>query len=81
MGAPGYGTIILKLKDGQDIAGILQEETENALKVKVGNQPIQTIAKADVQEREMLPSGMFNMADILDKNQIRDVMAYLMTLK
>lgn len=79
--APGYGTIILKLKDGKEIAGILQEETEDSVLVKVGNNPVQTIAKTDIQEREMLPSGMFNMADILDKQQIRDVMAYLVTLK
>lgn len=79
--APGYGTILLKLKDGKEVAGILEEETEGSVMVKVGSKPVQTIAKADIQEREMLPSGMFNMADILDKQQIRDVMAYLVTLK
>ncbi|WP_170110334.1 HEAT repeat domain-containing protein [Flavilitoribacter nigricans] len=79
--APGYGTILLKLKDGKEVAGILEEETESALKVKVGNDPVRNIAKSEIQEREMLPSGMFNMADILDKNQIRDVMAFLVTLK
>ena len=79
--APGYGTILLKMKDGKEMAGILEEETDNELKVKVGNDPVKTIPKSDIQEQEMLPSGMFNMADILDKQQIRDVMAYLVTLK
>ena len=79
--APGYGTVILKLKDGKEIAGILEEENDTSVKVRVGNDPIQTISKSDIQEREMLPSGMFNMTEILDKEQIRDVMAYLVTLK
>lgn len=79
--APGYGTVILKLKEGKEVAGILQEETADIVKVKIGNDPLLSINKADIQEREMLPSGMFNMTEILDKQQIRDVMAYLMTLQ
>lgn len=79
--APGYGTVILKLKDGKEVVGVLEEETTDAVKVKTGNDPVKTFAKNDIQEKETLPSGMFNMSSVLDKNQIRDVMAFLMTLK
>lgn len=79
--APGYGTVIVKLKSGKEIAGILEEETDEAIKVKVGDEPVQTISKSAIQERETLPSGMFNMGELLTNDQIRDVLAYLLTLK
>lgn len=79
--APGYGTILLKLKDGKEVAGILEEETEADVKVKVGNEPVRSIGKDHIQERELLPSGMLNMGELLDKAQIRDVVAFLAELK
>ena len=79
--APGYGTIILKLKDGQEIAGILTQETDDSITVKVGKEAPQTYSKRNIATKEVLPSGMFNIGDLLTKIQIRDLMAYLGTLK
>ena len=79
--APGYGTVILKLKDNQELAGILMEETTDKLQIKVGGIPVQTITKKDISERENLPSGMFDMSEILSKTEIRDLMAFLVDLK
>jgi len=79
--APGYGTVILKLKDGKELAGILMEETAANLQIKMGDKPIQIIDKNSIQERENLPSGMFDIGEILDKAQIRDLVAFLVELK
>ncbi|MCB0629121.1 MAG: HEAT repeat domain-containing protein [Lewinella sp.] len=79
--APGYGTVILKLKDGQEVVGTLQDETNNELTIKTGNADPRTFKKSEIDERETMPSGMFNMSDFLTKTQIRDVVAFLTTLK
>ncbi len=79
--AEGYGTVILKLKNGEEKAGILMGETKHDLQLKIGNAPIQTFLKKNIQERETLPSGMLNMSKVLNKSQIRDLVAYLVTLK
>lgn len=79
--APGYGTVIIKLKDGKEVVGTLQSEDEGTLTIKTGNEDAKTYQKADISERETMPSGMFNMSEFLTKAQIRDVVAYLTTLK
>ena len=79
--AEGYGTIILNLKNGDELAGILMGETENLIQIKVGKAAVKEILKSKIIEKEVLPSGMFNMGEVLTKMQLRDLMAYLVTLK
>lgn len=79
--APGYGTVNLTLDDGSSLIGVLEEETEETLVVKEGKDAIRTIKKEEIAEKSMLPSGMFNMATVLDKSQIRDLVAFLVTLE
>ncbi|MBX2815756.1 MAG: HEAT repeat domain-containing protein [Saprospiraceae bacterium] len=78
--APGYGTVSLTLHDGTKLAGILMKETEQSLDLKVGND-IQEIARTEIAEREDYPSGMLNMKDLLSKGEIRDLVAFLASLK
>ncbi|GAB5554821.1 MAG: c-type cytochrome [Saprospiraceae bacterium] len=75
--APGYGTSILSLKDGKEVAGILLEETTENIRLKVRKDSLLNILKTDIQAREDLPSGMFNMGEILNQKQIRDLVEYL----
>ena len=78
--APGYGTITLKLKDGEELVGVLMEENKKAVSIKVGDEPVQTIAWSTVEEHQYLPSAMISMRDVLSKSEIRDLMAFLMIL-
>jgi len=39
------------------------------------------IQRSAIKEMEMLPSGMMNMKEALDKSQIRDLIAFLVNLK
>lgn len=79
--APGYGSVILNLKDGEEVVGILMKETEKELQIQTSNQSLKTVLKNRIHKRENLPSGMLNMSGILSKQQIRDLMAFLVELR
>jgi len=79
--SPGYGVATLTLKDGTTTAGIVMEETETAIKLKIGKEDLQTIAKSEVEAREDIPSSMPGIKEILNKQQIRDLVAFLVSLK
>jgi len=79
--ALGYGVIILTLTDGEELSGILISENKTSLTLKIGNKAPREIPKSAIKEMEMLPSGMMSMKEALDKYQIRDLIAFLVTLK
>ncbi len=79
--SPGYGVATLTLKDGTTTAGIVMEETETDIKLKIGKEDLQTIAKNQVETREDIPSSMPGVKDILNKQQIRDLVAFLVSLE
>lgn len=80
--SPGYGTINLKLKDGQEITGILMEEDENEVKIHTSDaaEPLE-IAKSRIQSRENYPSAMPPMGEILSKQEIRNLVEFVSGLK
>ncbi|MEM6318091.1 MAG: HEAT repeat domain-containing protein [Bacteroidota bacterium] len=79
--APGYGIAILTLKDETTKAGIVEEETDEWIKLRIGKDEPETIAKAQIAERDNVPSSMPGVKDKLDKKQIRDLVAFLVSLK
>ena len=79
--APGYGIVSLELREGKDIAGILQEEKENAIVLKIGDRPDTVIMKEHIVKQSTAPSSMPPMRYLLTKRQIRDLMSFLTTLK
>ncbi|MEZ5042772.1 MAG: HEAT repeat domain-containing protein [Saprospiraceae bacterium] len=79
--APGYGTITLKLKDGQELVGTVLSDNQKELSLKIGDEPPRKIAWANVAEHQYLPSAMISMKDVLSKSEIRDLMAFLVLLK
>jgi putative heme-binding domain-containing protein len=79
--APGFGMVTVTLKNGKTVSGILQEETNTELMVKVGDQPNTVIRKDQVAKRSNGVSSMPDMKYLLTKREIRDVVAFLSTLK
>ena len=79
--APGFGTVFVTLTDGKELSGILMEENSESITIKSGDNPVQTLKRSSIKEIQNLPSGMFDMSTILEKDQIRDLMAFLVTLK
>jgi putative heme-binding domain-containing protein len=79
--AEGYQMVTLKLKVGETITGLVQSESDTTLSIKIGNQEVREIEKISIAERNSIPSSMPPMGQILTKKEIRDVLAFLGTLK
>ena len=79
--APGYGVVNLTLIGGQMVAGILMEENEEELVLKTSEaEPIE-IPLERIKTRINAPSSMPSMGQILTKRELRDVLAFLSSLK
>lgn len=79
--APGYGVVTVELNNGRSVAGILQEERNDAIILKVGDRPDTVINKTNIAKQTAAPSSMPPMRYLLTKRQIRDLMSFLTTLK
>ncbi len=79
--APGYETVLVTKTDGEMLSGVVLERTEENLKLSIGKEDILTLAAADIAGVESLPSSMPSMEEKLTPRQIRDVVAYLGSLR
>jgi quinoprotein glucose dehydrogenase len=79
--APGFGMVILTLKDGSSAAGILTSENEHELVLKTAEAEPLKIAVARIAKRDNVPSSMPPMGSIMTKREIRDVVEFLSGLK
>lgn len=78
--APGFGRITAVLADGRRIEGFFEAETETSMTIVAGGGERHEIAKADVEKVETSASGMPPMGMMLNREQLRDLVAYMMTL-
>lgn len=79
--APGYGTVTLELADGRKLNGILQEENAKSLRLKIGSRPDTTISVSSIAKKTYGGSSMPPMGLLLTKREIRDLVAFLSTIK
>jgi putative heme-binding domain-containing protein len=79
--APGYGVVTVELKNGKTLSGVLQDETNNRLTIKTGEQQNEEISKDQVVKRINAASSMPEMGYILSKKEIRDLVSFLSILK
>jgi len=79
--APGFGTVTLELKNGSKINGILTNEKDATLSVKVGDKPDTIIRKDQIAKRTNAASSMPPMRFLLTKKEIRDLVSFLSTLE
>ncbi len=79
--AMGYGVVTLTLNNGEVIGGIVEEENETSVTLKLGKAASRTIQKINIKERIDANSSMPSIKDKLSKRQIRDLVAYLATLR
>lgn len=80
----GYATELVMLKDGTLLSGVVRSETAEALVMLLTGEEEgeRTVRKADLELREPGLSGMpEGFADILTPFELRDVIAFLGTLK
>jgi putative membrane-bound dehydrogenase-like protein len=79
--APGYGIVNVTLKDGTDISGTLSEDVPEAVTIRQFDGSSQTISRAKIAAMTPPVSVMPPMGGILEQRELRDVVAYLTTLK
>ncbi|EON78276.1 hypothetical protein ADIS_1139 [Lunatimonas lonarensis] len=79
--APGFGVVLLDLKDDKKLAGIKGAENDLSITVKMGNKPDTVVLKEHVVERRDAPSSMPDMKQYLSRREIRDLVSFLATLK
>ena len=79
--APGYGSVVITLKDGQKVTGILEEESKEALLIRTSDAEPMEIAASRIQKRENMPSAMPAMGLMISKRELRDLIEYLSSLK
>ena len=79
--SPGYGVVTVELKNGKTLSGVLQDETNKSLTIKISEKQNEVVAKDQVVKRTNAASSMPEMRYILSKKEIRDVVSFLSTLK
>ncbi len=78
--APKFGRITAVLKTGERIEGAFDAETNTTITIS-SNDKTHTLNRTDIAKIETSTSGMPPMNLLLDRMQIRDLVAYLATLK
>lgn len=78
---PGYGLGSFSLKDGSAVAGTVLKEENGKIEVRLPDNSIQTLSAKQVASRTPTLSSMPPLALTLTKPQLRDLMAYLQTLR
>ncbi|MEY4383798.1 MAG: hypothetical protein RI995_1340 [Bacteroidota bacterium] len=79
--APGYGSVAVKMTNGEEVTGTLLAENEHEIQLKTGDAEPLKIELNRIKSRENYPSGMPPMGSLLTKREIRDVVEYLSSLK
>ena len=78
--AEGYGLLVATLKDGSTVAGSITEATDETYHLQAPDGKESTLVRSLIAE-EILTSPMPPAGAILSKVEIRDLIAYLITLK
>ncbi len=79
--APGFGMMVLTRKNGEVASGILMEDNEEGVSLKLPDGKIQKISRSDIASQQPPISGMPPMGLLLNHGEVRDLVAYLESLK
>lgn len=79
--APGFGTVKLTLKGGQEVTGILEKESAAELVLRTSEAEPLRVPVSRIMHRENYPSAMPAMGTLMSRHEMRDVIEYLSSLK
>lgn len=79
--ADGYGVTSVSLHDGTTIAGTLLKETKSTTSLKLADGSTQDIPRSQIASRTPALSAMPPLGALITKTELRDLLAYLQTLK
>ncbi len=79
--APGFDSVVVTLKSGGLVGGIVSTETEDTLSLKDADGKVVDVKKSNIASREGAPSSMPEIyGAVLSKTELRDVVAFLASL-
>jgi quinoprotein glucose dehydrogenase len=80
--AKGFESVLLAMDDGRVITGIVRGEDEQTYRLVVGTGEVVVVEKSRIEEQAVGRSGMpDDAAKKLTRGEIRDLVAYLATLR
>ncbi len=80
--APGFAMILLETRDGEELDGTKLRETETELTVRLSSGEIRQVSRKEIKKQSTsTQSAMPPMGEMLSLDEIRDVIAYLKSLK
>ena len=79
--APGHEAVLVTLTNEEMLSGIVVSRTPEFLEVKIGKTETRKISRADIAEVETLPSSMPSPEGKISRREIRDLVAFLATMK
>jgi quinoprotein glucose dehydrogenase len=80
--AKGFETVVLALKDGTTVSGVLKQENTNEIQLITPEATYITVAKKDVEARDTGKSAMpDDVIKHLSKSELRDLVEFLAGLK
>ncbi|MDB4316655.1 HEAT repeat domain-containing protein [Akkermansiaceae bacterium] len=77
--ASGFGLASVKLNNGQEKTGMILRDADESIDLKEG-EDVWKIAHKDIEKTTTLPSSMPPMGTILKPGEVRDLIAWLLTL-
>jgi quinoprotein glucose dehydrogenase len=80
--AKGFETVVLALKDGTTVSGVLKEENDKEIRLITPEATYITVAKKDVEARDTGKSAMpDDVIKYISKSELRDLVEFLAGLK
>jgi quinoprotein glucose dehydrogenase len=79
--ADGYGVTTVSLHDGSAISGTLLKETKSTTSLKLSDGATRDIPRSEIASRTPALSAMPPMGVLISKSELRDLNAYLQSLK
>lgn len=80
--APGFEGVLVRLKDGRTLSGVVKKETDRDLELVDADAHSTTIPKSDIANRQRGQSAMpEGFEKLLTKRDLRDLVEYLASLK
>lgn len=79
----GYQRIVIELKDGDQLAGLIKSETTDSITLRDAAGQLQSVKKSDIAERRQTPDSMMpeGLHAGLSPDEFRDLVAYLTSLR
>lgn len=77
----GFGSVVLALKDGTLATGSLVKEDARLVELRATDGTLRSIARGEIEDRSTPRSAMPSMERVLSARELRDLVAFLASLK